>query len=111
MKQLLLIPAFWMMLSSLEAQSISAVGNWREHVPFSSFFHVVESKGVVYSASQFGFILYDPISKEIQRKTRMSGLNGSQIIKFAKFHERARFIAQLLNTIRSKADIINEVPE
>lgn len=84
MKQLLLIPAFWMMLSSLEAQSISAVGNWREHVPFSSFFHVVESKGVVYSASQFGFILYDPISKEIQRKTRMSGLNGSQIIKFAK---------------------------
>jgi ligand-binding sensor domain-containing protein len=45
---------------------------------------VVQSGGLVYSAFPFGYIVYDPVKKELQRKTKLSGLNGSRIIKFAK---------------------------
>ena len=74
----------WILLFQSQGQSIPPIGQWREHVPFSNVFHVVQSGGLIYSVSPFGYILYDPIKKELQRKTKVSGLNGSRIIKFAK---------------------------
>ena len=84
MRYLLVLFFCWILLFQSQGQSIPPIGQWREHVPFSNVFHVVQSGGLIYSVSPFGYILYDPIKKELQRKTKVSGLNGSRIIKFAK---------------------------
>ena len=84
MRYLLVLFFCWILLFQSQGQSIPPIGQWREHVPFSNVFHVVQSGGLIYSVSPFGYIIYDPIKKELQRKTKVSGLNGSRIIKFAK---------------------------
>ncbi len=84
MKRLLFISLSCALVFQLKGQSLPPIGQWREHVPFSNTFHVVYSAGLVYSVSPFGYIIYDPVKKEIQRKTKVNGLNGSRIIKFAK---------------------------
>ena len=84
MKRLLFIFLSWVLVFQLKGQSIPPIGQWREHVPFSNSFHVVQSADLVYSVSPFGYVIYDPVKKEIQRKTKVNGLNGSRIIKFAK---------------------------
>ena len=84
MRHLFLLSFCWILLFQSQGQSIPPIGQWREHVPFSNSFYVVQSGGLVYSAFPFGYIVYDPVKKELQRKTKLSGLNGSRIIKFAK---------------------------
>jgi hypothetical protein len=84
MKRLLFIFLSCTLIFQLKGQSLRPIGQWREHVPFSNTFHVVQSASLVYSVSPFGYIIYDPVKKEVQRKTKVNGLNGSRIIKFAK---------------------------
>ena len=73
-----------MLIFQLKGQSIPPIGQWREHVPFSNNFLVEKSAGLIYSVSPYGYLIYDPIKKDLQRKTKVNGLNGSRIIKFAK---------------------------
>jgi len=84
MRYLIVLSFSWTLLFKSQGQSIPPIGQWREHVPFSNTFHVVQSGGLIYAASPYGYIIYDPEKKELQRKNKVNGLNGSRIIKLAK---------------------------
>ncbi len=84
MKPLVVLFFIWLNLIEVVAQPSPPIGQWREHVPFSSSFNVAPSQGSVYAAFPYGVLIYNLAKKEIIRKTKMSGLNGSRIIQFAK---------------------------
>ncbi len=66
--ELLLVPVF------LFGQV--AVGEWRDHLPYSHVFEVVEAKNKIYAATDGGAIFYyDKTEKQYQKISKINGLS------------------------------------
>lgn len=71
-----LFPFFFALLTLQgHAQSPLAIGEWRDHFPYTSLVAVEEGGGHVYAASTTGLFRYDPASGEILRLNKTNALS------------------------------------
>jgi hypothetical protein len=61
--------------SMSHAQDQSAIGEWRDHFPYTNLVSVAEGGGHVYAASTTGLFRYDPNSGEILRLNKTNALS------------------------------------
>lgn len=72
-----LLFVFWTLCSiclNANAQSAGVLGNWREHLPFTSGFAVDQSPDKVYLATNNGVVILRKDDRSIERLARSNGL-------------------------------------
>ena len=59
------------------------IGSWREHLPYQTAIDVVASDKKIYAATPFSLFSVDITTKEIERFSKISGLNETGISNIA----------------------------
>ncbi len=64
------------------------IGEWRDHLPWSRTIAVSDAGNTVYSATQYGIIVFDKAENSMRRLTKVNGLSdiGISDIKYSKDH-------------------------
>lgn len=77
---LLLLAAF----SAAAQNALPPIGSWREHLPYGSTIDVTASPNRVYAATPYSLFSVDFATKEIERRSKISGLSevGISTIQF-----------------------------
>jgi len=83
MKQLLTLFAFqYVFFSALFSQNIG-IGEWRDHLPYSSTISVANSDGIIYCATPYSLFYFDISDNVLTRMTKISGLSDIGISRIA----------------------------
>lgn len=51
------------------------IGQWRDHLPFTFQRYITQSPGKIYSATDYGVLIYSESSKSIEKLTKVNGLS------------------------------------
>ncbi|HVE60226.1 MAG TPA: hypothetical protein VNA26_00285, partial [Chitinophagaceae bacterium] len=75
----LLFPAY-----GLAQNTLPAIGQWREHLPYGSTIDVTASQKKIYAATPYSLFSVDITTKETERISKVAGLSetGISTIKF-----------------------------
>ena len=113
MKSWGLLLAILVFVNSSKGQSIPPIGQWREHVPFTTATHLEEINGNIYCATPFGYFIYDPLKNEFQRKTKINGLTDVALKFFKKdpLKDRICIIYENSNIDLIEGDNIKNIPD
>lgn len=84
MSRLFLLFVLVLSLFETKAQGIPPIGQWRDHVPLRQVRGVVAENGVLVASTPYGYYRYDPLTKEVEVKTRSSGLSESRLRLLSK---------------------------
>jgi streptogramin lyase len=60
------------------AQSI-AIGQWREHLPYTSVISVAQGEDIIYAATPYSIFAYNKADNSIQRLNKINGLSDHSI--------------------------------
>jgi len=71
-------------LSTAAQNTLPPIGSWREHLPYGSTIDVTASQNRVYAATPYSLFSVDFATKEVERRSKISGLSevGISTIKF-----------------------------
>lgn len=57
----------------------AAVGQWRDHLPYSSFIAITETPDKVFGATPYAVLTYNKTDESIERYTKINGLSDIEI--------------------------------
>ena len=80
------------------------LGAWREHLPYNQAIGVVHTNNVVWMATPFSLLRYDPVDREIERKSKVNGLSESGITAIGANQTSGKLVVAYTN---SNIDIID----
>ncbi len=75
LKHYLFVALLILVVRIAEAQEQSAIGEWRDHFPYTNLSSVAEGGGHVYAASGTGLFRYDPTNGDILRLNKTNALS------------------------------------
>lgn len=80
----LLLPLLLCALGAAAQNTLPPIGSWREHLPYGSTIDVTASPNRVYAATPYSLFSVDRTTKEVERRSKISGLSevGISTIKF-----------------------------
>jgi len=102
---------FWSSFSMI-AQEVG-IGQWREHLPYSSTVSVTEGNDRIYCATPYSIFYLDKNDNSINRMTRISGLSdmGIQKIDFSKENNTLVIAYSNTNIDLVKGNFIINMPD
>jgi sugar lactone lactonase YvrE len=102
---------FWSVLSVF-AQEVG-IGQWREHLPYSSTISVTEGNDRIYCATPYSLFYLNKNDNSINRMTRISGLSdmGIQKIDFSKENNTLVIAYSNTNIDLVKGNFIINMPD
>lgn len=100
-------------LSALHAQSIPAIGQWRDHLPMRFIVDLDNSSSKLIAASSFGYFTYDPVGKLYDVHTKARGLSAVNLKHLAKdpFSEKMMIVYENANIDLVDGDQIRNIPD
>ncbi len=87
------------------AQSDIAIGQWKEHLPFSSGLYVTQSDDKVFYATRFAVLEVDKQERSVRRMTKVDGLSGVGV-KLVKYNRGSKVLVIVYDD--SKVDLVSE---
>ncbi len=89
------------------------VGQWREHLPYSSTISVTEGNGLVYCATPYSIFYFNKNDNSVKRLTRISGLSDMGIEKIDYNHPSNTLVIAYSNTNIDliKGNVITNMPD
>ncbi len=93
---LLSLLIFWSVIS-IVAQEVG-IGQWREHLPYSSTISVTEGNNLIYCATPYSLFSLNKNDNSIKRMTRISGLSDMGIQKIDFSNENNTLVIAYSNT-------------
>ena len=100
-------------LGAAGQNTLPPIGSWREHLPYGSTIDVTASPNKVYTATPYSLYSVDRATKEVERRSKISGLSevGISTIKFDGLSNKL-FIAYTNSNIDVLAtDGLHNIPD
>jgi hypothetical protein len=111
-------PAFILILAcfsqyALPAQTLPAIGQWRDNLPMRSIVDLDNSSSKLIAASSFGYFTYDPVAQLYDVHTKARGLSEVKLRHLAKdpFSEKMLIVYENANIDLVEGDQIRNIPD
>lgn len=100
-------------LYSLHAQTLPAIGQWRDHLPMRSIVDLDNSSSRLIAATSFGYFTYDPVTKAYDVHTKARGLSAVNLKHLAKdpLSEKMLIVYENANIDLVEGDQIRNIPD
>ena len=86
------------LLISFAAQSQTAIGEWRDHLPYNRTIRVADVGNSVYCATNYSIFIYDKDDQSVLRKSKVNGLSDVGISAMSYSDEYKTLVIAYTNT-------------
>jgi hypothetical protein len=96
---------FFLLLLIPSTHAQIAIGEWRDHLPYSRTVRVAEVENMIYCATQYSIFVYDKDDQSVLRKSKVNGLSDVGISAMMYNKEYKTLVITYTNT---NIDLIKE---
>lgn len=113
MKRTAILLLVFFAVRSLQGQSLSAIGQWRDHLPMRNLISLDASGSGILAGSAFGYFVYNPQTNSFVVKTRATGLSEVRLRCMAKDprSEKTLVVYENSNIDVVQGDNIRNIPD
>lgn len=89
----------WLFFSpSLVNAQLTAIGSWRDHLPYHNATYLTEVGNKIYCVTESGLFYFDKTDNSINRMSKVNGLSDSEVVKIAFSAENNSLLIAYKNT-------------